>query len=70
LRHYGGGLVPTFKGPRMLAATCQIDKVFVSSCLAARLLSCNVGDEDRVFGSKLSDHLPVVADFRSLESAG
>ncbi len=63
LSHSQGRLVPTFKGPRMQAASCQIDKLFVTPALSHRLRECFVGDELRIFGNGLSDHLPVVADF-------
>jgi exonuclease III len=63
LRASSAALVPTFKGPRMAVAGCQIDKMFVTPGLLKRMASCTVGDESRVFGQGLSDHLPVVADF-------
>lgn len=63
LTHKYGKLVPTFKGPRMSAAKCQIDKLFVTKKLAELLTDCFVGDEMTVFGNKLSDHLPVTAEF-------
>jgi exonuclease III len=63
LRHSRGGLTPTFRKPGAAAAACQIDHVFVTTGLAARLVSCQTGDEAKVYGDQLSDHLPIVADF-------
>ena len=42
----------------------QIDHMFVTEALLSRLVTCKTGSQDRVFGSNLSDHLPVIADFR------
>jgi hypothetical protein len=62
LRHANGKLVPTFRHCRGTVED-QIDHLFVSAALAKRLISCSVGDQDRVFGQCLSDHLPIVAEF-------
>ena len=37
--------------------------MFDSEGLAAGLTSATTGSGERVFGEKLSDHLPVIADF-------
>jgi exonuclease III len=63
LRHFNSGPVPTFKNPDGGAVVHQIDHLFASKELAAALSSAVAGSSDRVFGGKLSDHLPVIADF-------
>lgn len=62
LRHSQGALTPTFKGPRHSVVTNQLDYLFVTEALSSLLQSCVVGEESDVIG-KLSDHLPVIADF-------
>ncbi len=63
LRSYQEGLTPTFRNSRDGKVIHQIDHLFVSAAIAQSLAACRTGDHDRVFGSKLSDHLPIVADF-------
>lgn len=60
----GGDIVPTFKGPRYSEPKCQIDKIFATRQLFANLERCFVGDEAKVLGNGLSDHLPIIADFK------
>ncbi len=64
LRESRGALTPTFRNSRGGAVVHQMDHMFVTEALASRLKSCATGSQDRVFGSGLSDHLPVVAHFR------
>ena len=64
LRQSKGILTPTFRNPRGGEFKHQMDHVFVSPVLAERLVACDTGSFDRVFNAKLSDHLPIVADFR------
>ena len=62
LRHCQKGLTPTF---RHANGSCvhQMDHLFVTKAVAGRLIGCETGSQDRVFGEGLSDHLPVVARF-------
>ncbi|MAN13146.1 MAG: hypothetical protein CL945_00220 [Dinoroseobacter sp.] len=62
LRRSQGAMTPTFKGPRHSAVANQLDYLFVTQAMSAKLLSCEVGAIEDVIG-KLSDHLPVVAEF-------
>ena len=66
LRHKQGALTPTFRNTSNGGIVHQMDHLFVTEVLAQRLTACDTGSRDRVFGShpRLSDHLPVVADFR------
>ncbi len=63
LRQSKGRLTPTYRHPRG-GFKDQIDHLFVSPVLAEKLVSCDTGSYDRVFNARLSDHLPIVADFR------
>ena len=69
LRKATGHLTPTFRNPSNGAIVHQIDHLFVTSSLAERLTGCAVGSAERVFGRRLSDHLPIVADFRDAPSS-
>jgi endonuclease/exonuclease/phosphatase (EEP) superfamily protein YafD len=69
LRQAQGRLTPTFRNTDGGAVKVQIDHVFTSPRLAADLLDCRAGSIEDVFGRSLSDHLPVIADFRQSPSA-
>jgi exonuclease III len=64
LRQAQGKLVPTFRNPSNGQIIHQMDHLFASKSMANQLISCDAGDKARVFGSSLSDHLPIVANFR------
>lgn len=67
LRHQSGTLVPTYKSVRG-GLNHQIDHLWVTSDLASRLTSCVTGTVQDVFEQpkRLSDHLPIIAEFGSL----
>ena len=65
LRYTTGKLTPTFKKAGGERPTNQIDYLWVTQALVSSLKSCMVGDGNRVFGQRLSDHLPIVASFSS-----
>lgn len=62
LRSAHGALVPTYRN-RDGKTAHQMDHLFVTAPLAARLRACDVGPRDVIFGRGLSDHLPIIADF-------
>lgn len=62
LRTAKGALVPTFRNTRGGRVVHQMDHLFVSKDLAQRVVSCDVGLAERVFGGGLSDHLPIIAE--------
>jgi endonuclease/exonuclease/phosphatase family metal-dependent hydrolase len=68
LRFSRGALTPTYRHPRSLDPKSQIEYIFVSSKLSDRLLNCQTGDRDRVYNDKMSDHLPIIADFTNLDT--
>jgi exonuclease III len=64
LRHHQGQLTPTFRNPKGGKIIHQIDHLFASPSIQARLKSCDVGDKERIFAeASLSDHLPIIAEF-------
>lgn len=65
LRKHRGALTPTFRNTKGGAIIHQMDHMFVTEALASRLVFCDTGSQERVFGAALSDHLPVVAVFRN-----
>jgi exonuclease III len=64
LRAHHGCLVPTFRNPREGKIVHQIDHLYVTAPLSDQLVSCEVGSQVRVFGQSMSDHLPIIAEFR------
>jgi len=65
LREYNGKLTPTFRNTGNGKAIHQIDHLFVSDSLYRSLDRCITGDDNTVFGRSISDHLPIIADFRA-----
>ena len=63
LRKYNNDkIIPTFKHSKGEIAH-QMDHLFVTERLITKLINCTVGDQTIVF-DKLSDHLPIIADFK------
>lgn len=69
LRSHQGKLTPTFRRPGVAEPRSQIDHLFVTPGLAGRLRECSVGDRERVYGTGLSDHLPIIAEFATSGTA-
>ena len=63
LRYARGTLTPTFCTVRKGTVTAQIDYLFVTDILRAGMVSCDTGSRQRVFEERISDHLPIIADF-------
>lgn len=64
LRHYNDGkIIPTFKHAGGEIAH-QLDHLFVTKGLFAQLVRCRAGDQTIIFDKNLSDHLPIIADFK------
>jgi hypothetical protein len=62
-----GRLVPTFQNPRGGDVVHQIDHLYVTVPLSNELVACEVGSQERVFGQQMSDHLPIIAEFRDTD---
>lgn len=58
-----GMLTPTFRNPSGGKILHQIDHFIVSEDFVPKVTSCQVRNQDIVFGRNLSDHLPIIADF-------
>jgi hypothetical protein len=63
LRESKGNLTPTFRNTDKRTLKHQMDHLFATRALSKRLVGCDTGPQDIVFGENLSDHLPVIADF-------
>lgn len=63
LKEYNGKLIPTFKNTNGGKVIHQMDHLFASDKLFANLIDCNIVDQDEIFENKLSDHLPIIANF-------
>lgn len=64
LRCAQGDLTPTFRNTCGGAIMHQMDHLFVSSRMIRSLVRCETGSQERVFAHHLSDHVPIIADFR------
>lgn len=58
-----GEFTPTFRNVRSKELLHQLDRLFVSPQLIGKLKTCEVGEADFIFENRLSDHLPIIADF-------
>ncbi len=58
-------LVPTFKNPKGGKIIHQMDHVFVSKELYPDVKSCIVEKENLIFSDSLSDHLPIITEFKN-----
>jgi exonuclease III len=67
LRGHHGSLVPTFRNPRGGKIVHQIDHLYVNAPMSDQLVGCEVGSQERVFGQRMSDHVPIIAEFRDTE---
>lgn len=58
-----GKLIPTFKHSSHQIKH-QIDHIFVTPSLLNKLENCVTGNKEDIFDTSLSDHLPIIADFK------
>lgn len=56
-------LTPTFKNASNSKSIHQIDHLFVTNSLSAKLDRCDARSDLNIFEKSISDHLPIVADF-------
>lgn len=66
LKEFNNSLVPTFKNHYGNRIIHQIDHLYVTENLFNNLSKCVVGD-NLIFEKKLSDHLPIIADFKYVQ---
>jgi exonuclease III len=62
LREKNGKLIPTFQNPSNKKIIHQMDHLFMHKSLYENVCKCYVGDPNNVFNSRLSDHLPIIAE--------
>jgi len=67
LKEYNGKLTPTFRNPRNDEIIHQIDHLFVTHSLSSKLEKCTTGDKETIFGKSVSDHLPIITDFKVVQ---
>lgn len=65
LRKYNKKLTPTYRNPSNGEIIHQIDHIFVTNSLHSVLDKCITGDSSIIFTDSLSDHLPIIADFKN-----
>jgi len=63
LYNYNKNLIPTFQNPKGKKVIHQIDHLFTSMELYNALTKCYVLDNKKIFEDRISDHLPIVAEF-------
>tara|TARA_B100000315_G_C14461859_1_gene534087 strand:- start:121 stop:939 length:819 start_codon:yes stop_codon:yes gene_type:complete len=63
LLEYNGKLTPTFRHSNQQIIH-QLDHLYVLEKLFSRIEKCEVGDQNKIFSNSLSDHLPIIADFK------
>lgn len=64
LRYSKGKLTPTFRNTSNGLIKHQMDHLFITQPLVQNLTSCDTGSVEKIFDKGLSDHLPIIADFR------
>ena len=65
LSKFNGKLIPTFQNATDKKVIHQVDHLFVTNTIYSKLNECGVGNQSIIFGKpSLSDHLPIIADFR------
>lgn len=64
LRASTGQLTPTFRNPKGGKVVHQMDHLFVSRSISARMSRCATASYADIFVAGLSDHVPIIADFR------
>ena len=67
LRAYKGKLTPTFRNASDGKVVHQIDHLFVTNNLYSEIENCTTGKQPVIFEKSISDHLPIVADFKSID---
>ncbi len=63
LRFYNNSLIPTFRNPKGGKIIHQLDHMYTSANLLESLTNCQTAEHDLIFGSNLSDHLPIISTF-------
>jgi exonuclease III len=68
LKEYNGKLTPTFKNTNGGKVIHQMDHLFTSNDLFENLENCYITEQNEIFDNNLSDHLPIIANFKILKN--
>jgi exonuclease III len=68
LKEYNGKLIPTFKNTNGGRVVHQIDHLYVTNQFYENLNNCYVTEQNEIFDNNLSDHLPIIANFKILKN--
>jgi len=66
LKKHTGRLTPTYKNSKGGKIIHQMDHLFVTDSLFSTLKQCRTGDDLDIFEKSISDHLPIIADFKNI----
>ena len=64
LKSHNGKLIPTFKNTKGGKIIHQMDHIFVSQNMYTTIVRCNVEAHNTIFDKNLSDHLPIISEFK------
>lgn len=64
LRKSQGKLTSTFRNASDGKIIHQMDHLFVTDSLSSKLQNCDTGEKLEIFEKSISDHLPIIADFK------
>lgn len=64
LEKFNNRLVPTFKNPKGGKIIHQIDHLFVTPDMYKNINTCIIGNRGIIFKESLSDHLPIICEFK------
>ena len=64
LYNFNNKLIPTFKNASNKQVLHQMDHLFTSNTLYKKLINCEVLDNLNIFEKSISDHLPIIAEFK------
>ena len=64
LNTFNNNLIPTFKNPRDGKVVHQMDHLFVTQNIYDNISDCETGYPEHIFDESLSDHLPIIAEFK------
>jgi exonuclease III len=63
LLEYNEKLIPTYLNTNKKILH-QLDHLYVTKKIFSKILKCNVGNISEIFDDRISDHLPIITDFK------
>lgn len=64
LNKFNNNLIPTFRNPKDGKIIHQMDHLFVTQNIYENIINCETGYHKHIFDGLLSDHLPIIAEFK------